>query len=554
MSAGLFFGGNSLYATILLRARNSPGHVKLVKIRMSNDIFDRQLLAEKLLKLNNSQQSIESLSHWCISHRKRAKEIVETWDKLFNASQKEQRVSFLYLANDILQNSRRKGSEFVNEFWKVLPAALRHVYESGDEDGRKAVTRLVDIWEERKVFGSRGQGLKDDVMGKNPLPSASNGKSSNSIKIVKRDAHSVRIKLAVGGLPEKILTAFQPILDQHLNEEASLNNCSAAVREVGKVVEDVENTLAQGNQLGSTLVNDLQEREEKLKQYMEQLENAEAARDSLLSQLKHALQEQESRQELVHTQLLVARSQIKKVVGIRKQLNQAAEATNPSQPTSVSYAPFQTTEDDNKKAAAAAVAAKLAASASSAQMLTSVLSSLVAEEAASLNGSLNSTGFSSGLPIFNPEKRPKLEKPTPAHDASNYDMANSPFYATMQQPSLANVPLAPSVGMQAVSQASQLQPAFASPPPPPLHSLANQPSNQYVQSTGLMAGGIPYGYRSNSLPPPPPPPLPPHMAIGLSMPGTQPAQQQSPPGFYRPPGIGFYGQSHPSTPPPVPRQ
>ena len=56
-------------------------------------------------------------------------------------------------------------------------------------------------------------------------------------------------KLAVGGLPEKILTAFQPILDQHLNEEASLNNCSAAVREVGKVVEDVENTLAQGKRI-----------------------------------------------------------------------------------------------------------------------------------------------------------------------------------------------------------------------------------------------------------------------------------------------------------------
>ncbi|KAH1077463.1 hypothetical protein AAZX31_19G108400 [Glycine max] len=527
---------------------------------MSNNIFDGQLLAEKLLKLNNSQQSIESLSHWCISHRKRAKEIVETWDKLFNASQKEQRISFLYLANDILQNSRRKGSEFVNEFWKVLPAALRHVYESGDENGRKAVTRLVDIWEERKVFGSRGQGLKDDVMGKNPLPSASNGKSSNSIKTVKRDAHSVRIKLAVGCLPEKILTAFQPVLDEHLNEKDALNNCSAAVREVGKVVEDVENTLAHGNQLESTLVNDLQEQEKKLKQYMEQLENGEAARASLLSQLKHALQEQESRQELVHTQLLVARGQIEKVVGIRKQLNQAAEATDPSQPTSVqssvSYAPFQTTEDDNKKAAAAAVAAKLAASASSAQMLTSVLSSLVAEEAASLNGSLNSTGFSSVLPIFNPEKRPKLEKPTPAHDVSNYDMANSPFYATMQQPPVPNVPLTLPVGMQTVSQANQLQVAFASPPPPLPHSSAYQQSNQYVQSTGLMAGGIPYGYGSNSLPPPPPPPLPPHVTIGLSMPGPQPAQQQqqSPPGFYRPPGIGFYGQSHLSTPPPVPRQ
>lgn len=39
-------------------------------------------------------------------------------------------------------------------------------------------------------------------------------------------------------------------------------------------------------------MNDLQEQEEKLKQYMEQLENGEAARASLLSQLKHALQEQ----------------------------------------------------------------------------------------------------------------------------------------------------------------------------------------------------------------------------------------------------------------------
>lgn len=84
-----------------------------------------------------------ALSRWCISHRKKAKQIVETWDKLFNSSQKEQRVSFLYLANDILQNSRRKGSEFVNEFWKVLPGALKYVYDHGDEGGKKAVARLV---------------------------------------------------------------------------------------------------------------------------------------------------------------------------------------------------------------------------------------------------------------------------------------------------------------------------------------------------------------------------------------------------------------------------
>lgn len=86
-----------------------------------------------------------ALSHWCIYHRKKAKQVVETWEKLFNSSQREQRVPFLYLANDILQNSRRKGSEFVHEFWKVLPAVLKDVYENGDDHGKNVVTRLVSL-------------------------------------------------------------------------------------------------------------------------------------------------------------------------------------------------------------------------------------------------------------------------------------------------------------------------------------------------------------------------------------------------------------------------
>lgn len=78
----------------------------------------------------------------CVSHRKRAKDIVETWNKLFLSSKKDQRVPFLNLANDILQNSRRIGSEFVNEFWKVLPSALKRAYAS-DEQAKKSVIRLV---------------------------------------------------------------------------------------------------------------------------------------------------------------------------------------------------------------------------------------------------------------------------------------------------------------------------------------------------------------------------------------------------------------------------
>ncbi|XWS42757.1 hypothetical protein CRYUN_Cryun16bG0041700 [Craigia yunnanensis] len=571
---------------------------------MSNDAFDGKILTEKLSKLNNSQQSIESLSRWCITHRKKAKQIVETWDKLFNSSQKEQRVSFLYLANDILQNSRPKGSEFVNEFWKVLPSALKHVYDSGDEYGKKAVTRLVGIWEERKVFGSRGQNLKDEMLSKNPPPPppppVNNGKSSNPIKIVKRDVHAVRIKLAVGGLPEKILTAYQSVLEDNPIENTSLNQCIAAVQHLSKIGEDVESSLAQGNQNGSSFLDELQQQENALQQCIEQLEKIETTRAALIFQLKEALQEQESKLELIHSQLQVAHGQIEQAGNVRKSLTlprvpghltattipiaEAAavgEQNLPSaQPTGtplqphlpqpvISFAPSKTTEEDNKKAAAAAVAAKLAASTSSAQMLTSVLSSLVAEEAASMNGSLNSSGFTSGLSMFPPEKRPKLEKPMPVSDASNSDVTSTAYFTPLQQQTLNNMPLAPSSGMQLVSQGNQIQAPFASapPPPPPPLSPANPSASQYMQSTGMMVGVMPYGYGANTLPPPPP--FPPHIAMSLARPASQPLQQpqsqslhqpQSQPqqqpatgGFYRPPGIGFYGQKPHSTPP-VPRQ
>ncbi|XVE90296.1 hypothetical protein DITRI_Ditri20bG0066400 [Diplodiscus trichospermus] len=570
---------------------------------MSNDAFDGQILIEKLSKLNNSQQSIESLSRWCIIHRKKAKQIVETWDKLFNSSQKEQRVSFLYLANDILQNSRRKGSEFVNEFWKVLPAALKYVYENGDEYGKKVVTRLVDIWEERKVFGSRGQNLKDEMFGKNPPPppSVTNGKGSNPIKIVKRDAQAVRIKLAVGGLPEKILTAYQSVLEDNPNEDTALNKCKAAVQHLIKIGEDVGSSLAQGNQNGTALLDELQLQENVLEQCIEQLETIKTTRAALIFQLKEALQEQESKLELIHGQLQVGRGQMEKASNMRKRLTLtpipgllnatsiptaeavvAGEQYLPSaQPTStpsqshvpqpmISFTPSKTAEEDSKKAAAAAVAAKLAASTSSAQMLTSVLSSLVAEEAASMNGSLKSTGLTSGLAMFPSEKRPKLEKPISISDASNSDITTAAYFSPLQQQSINNVALAPSSGMQSMSQGNQIQAPFASappPPPPPPLSPANAPASQYLQSTGMMVGVMPYGYGANTLPPPPP--LPPLIAMSLARPASQPLQQpqsqslqqpQSQPqqqpttgGFYRPPGIGFYGQNPQSTPA-VPRQ
>ncbi|MCL7046673.1 hypothetical protein MKW94_012356 [Papaver nudicaule] len=552
--------------------------------------FSGQILTEKLSKLNNSQQSIESLSSWCIAHRKKAKQVVETWDKLFK-SQKEKRVSFLYLANDILQNGKRKGSEYVNEFWRVLPAAVKEVLENGDDGGKKAATRLVGIWEERKVFGSRGQGLKDEMLGKDPPPILENNirsPSLNSIKLLKKDAHSIRIKLAVGGTPEKIVTAFQSIYDEHLNEDTVLSKCKAAVHRVEEMEKEVGHACTLGNQPQSTL-GEVQEQENTLKKCVEQLKNVETTRESFLTQLREVLKDEESKLDLVRTQLQVAQVQIDQVSTVKQKLSSApvpsasppttttlssetiAVETNPSpiqttnsfalpSPVTQPVAAFAnaiTPEEENRKAAAA-VAAKLAASASSAQMFSAVLSSLAAEEAASMTNGVTSSGSMSSS-IFPPEKRAKLDNSMPVSD-----MSNTTFFTNVHQQAMANH----------VTTNSQIQPPFPPPPPPPVPPQSLHP---FTQSTNSMSGTMPYRYGSvKGLPPPPP--MPAHVLMGSARPPSTPPpppqqqqqqqhqqqqqqqqhqQQQQPAtgGYYQPHGMVFYGQSHQqTTTPPVPRQ
>lgn len=224
----------------------------------------------------------------------------------------------------------------------------------------------------------------------------------------------------------------------------------------------------------------------------------------------------------------------------------------PPQPVT-SFANSKTTVDEEHKRAAAAVAAKLTASSSSAQMLSSILSSLAAEEAAFMNGGIHASSFTTSFPVHPPDKRPKLEISMPVSD-----MNNGYFMPIQQQQQPSSLPFPPvqvsAASMQPMPQTSQQQPSFAPPlpplPPPP------PPMQQYVQSGVLPgAGTMPFGYGANSLPPPPLP-LPNHMVMGLARPPTQPPQQPPsqpqhsvPAGFYQSPGIGFYGQCHPPTPP-----
>ncbi|KAL1210102.1 hypothetical protein V5N11_010676 [Cardamine amara subsp. amara] len=446
--------------------------------------FNAQILVEKLAKLNSSQASIETLSHWCIFHMNKAKHVVETWGRQFHCAPREQRLAYLYLANDILQNSRRKGSEFVGEFWKVLPDALRDVIDNGDDFGRKSARRLVNIWEERKVFGSRGQILKEEFLGK-----PENGTRIGALV-------PLNLKQANGTTLEKVVSAVEALHGIHNDEDAIVGKCTNAAGYLEKAAQEVEKDLSSGHTPRPAVVKEVQGQHAILRGCIEQLGAMETSRTSLVSHLREALQEQELKLEQVRNHLQIARFQADRSGDLCRQLldhgdisqppatkeEESKEAINVSsaavapqsfthsdveQSAPVMFAsnPSQSVKDP-RKTAAAAVVAKLTASTSSAEVLSYVLSSLASEGIIrNINPpAVTETPSSVDYP---PEKRPKLQN----HDQS-YLLQNAATTSSTTAPSLLPPP----------PPQFQLQPQFLQPLQPP-GTVNLTPFNNYTIST-----------------------------------------------------------------------
>lgn len=62
----------------------------------------------------------------------------------------------MYLANDVIQNSKRKGPEYGKEFGRCLPKAFQHIGEvCMDEKTLGSLGRIINIWEERGVYDAK---------------------------------------------------------------------------------------------------------------------------------------------------------------------------------------------------------------------------------------------------------------------------------------------------------------------------------------------------------------------------------------------------------------
>jgi len=116
--------------------------------------YSESALLKKLEDLKIASISIQGVSLWIMHHKKHYKATVKTWyNHLVGVTGGERKLNLLYLANDVVQNARKKHPETGIEFGSVMKKVFGHL--AGVELDTKTmerIARLVHVWKERLIF------------------------------------------------------------------------------------------------------------------------------------------------------------------------------------------------------------------------------------------------------------------------------------------------------------------------------------------------------------------------------------------------------------------
>ncbi|KAK9806185.1 hypothetical protein WJX72_004649 [[Myrmecia] bisecta] len=346
--------------------------------------INQQTLAERLSKLNSTQQSIETLSQWCIFYRKEARKIVAAWEADFSRAPMPRKLALCYLANDILQNSRKKGPEFVEQFYRALPKPLKHLRKHGDGKVRKAVDRLVNIWEERRVFGASGaKSLKELLQEANTPVKASPAAPPPQAPSA----------APASGVDQKRLAALMPLATALSDVQQAASNC---VRLVDQCAQTLHQGLAE-----STDAGELRGAVGLLQEYANALTLESQRRERAVAILQGLLAPQEDSKRRAAEQLRICKTQLEHPGSVppwqqssgdySQGLNGSGELHHQGSGLQPQHSGFGSQDGD-----AASLAAQLAGSGQSAQALLEALAMLPQDQQAEIGFNMVSVLSQSG--------------------------------------------------------------------------------------------------------------------------------------------------------------
>lgn len=110
-------------------------------------------LEKRFQSVSTSQGSIQSLSFFCLHYKNHHAKIAQTWLRCLQKSEVPHRLTLIYLANDIVQNAKRKNTlAFIDDFKSILKDTVPYLK---DDKIKKSVERVFSIWQDRAIYDSK---------------------------------------------------------------------------------------------------------------------------------------------------------------------------------------------------------------------------------------------------------------------------------------------------------------------------------------------------------------------------------------------------------------
>jgi len=202
--------------------------------------YSESALQRKLAEVKISAPSIQGVALWIMHHKKHYRATVRTWYRQLVAAQSGHKLTLLYLANDVVQNCRKKQPEIEAEFGLVMKKVFTHLADEAlDEKIVTRMTRLVNVWKERAIFDRKVQDEVAKVWTNKAKGSGPPAKKARMEKVEKEEAEEEEEDVVSG------LALVRRMADQRkrrAEDEGSLGRLEEEVRErrrLGEALADL---------------------------------------------------------------------------------------------------------------------------------------------------------------------------------------------------------------------------------------------------------------------------------------------------------------------------
>ncbi|CAB9505859.1 Regulation of nuclear pre-mRNA domain-containing protein 1A [Seminavis robusta] len=118
---------------------------------------DAGSLRSNLARVDATAPAIQSSAAQMMKHYDRSPGVaVVEWRNALHNARRDQWLPLLYVANEVLQNSKRnRGNKFLEAFSPILGQSLIFVSQHSDAPAVEKIRRTVKIWGDRRVFSVR---------------------------------------------------------------------------------------------------------------------------------------------------------------------------------------------------------------------------------------------------------------------------------------------------------------------------------------------------------------------------------------------------------------